>query len=110
MTEIFAILTGLTFMAIALVAAHTGREIRLAHERALRSRRDQLALAEQEGQLEQDREFELWRWNHPAQPDRPNRTCRACGHVHPWSSPIYRCEACHRWGQDFYVIEPSRHW
>lgn len=56
-----------------------------------------------------DRDAELHRWNYPDLHDRPSRTCRRCGHVHPWSTPIYRCEACQAWGQDFYELGPPGH-
>jgi len=38
--------------------------------------------------------------------ERPNRKCAACGHVHPYETPIYRCDGCGVWGQDFYELKP----
>lgn len=40
----------------------------------------------------------------------PSRTCAACGHVHPYLTPIYRCEGCRAWGQDFYELRPIPWW
>ncbi len=35
-----------------------------------------------------------------------SRKCEACGHVHPYFTPIYCCEACGKWGQDLYELRP----
>ncbi len=41
---------------------------------------------------------------------RPSRICRACGHIHPYDSPFYRCQWCRVWGQDFYEIKSYSEW